>query len=440
MYREIEQDLINWKLSVSRKPLLVRGARQVGKTYTVEAFGEEHFESLITINFELSPEFIPCFENLDPEKIIDSIEILTKKEIILGKTLLFLDEIQLCPRAILALRYFKEKCPKLHVIGAGSFLEFVINEEQYQAPVGRVQSLFMRPCSFKEFLFACGENKLISYLSTVTINNPINNALHQHLLQKVREYFIIGGMPEAISTYIENQKLYGIDKIHFALNEYYRRDFSKYGHKINHAVLQKIFLKAPGFMAKRFKYVDVAPDIAAREQKPALDALLKAGILHKVNHTSANGLPFYSGINEKKFKLLLLDIGLAQASLGLDLMTLQHEHLILLNRGALAEQFVGQELLVYESAYKDSQLFYWEREKTGSSSEIDYLINLGPTIVPIEVKSGKTGRLKSLQVFLDEKGLDLGVRISQSQFSFERRILSIPLYMIFEMKRLLETI
>ena len=440
MFREIEKDLIHWKDHVNRKPLLIRGARQVGKSYIVEKFGREHFKQLVVINFELEPRLIACFENIQPSKIIRSLEALTQQDITAGETLIFLDEIQQCPQAILALRYFKEKMPKLHIIGAGSFLELVINGDQYREPVGRVQSLYMKPCSFPEYLFACNDHRLIEYLAQVELNSGIEEPIHQLLLDKCREYFVIGGMPEAISYYTQTNKFHGIEQIHASILEYYRRDFSKYGAKLNARTLEKIFIRTPGLIAQRFKYKDIDPDIQARDQKPSLEALIKANIINPVYHSSASGLPFQVGMNEKKFKLLFLDLGLAKHATGLDIETLLHEHLIMLNQGAYAEQFVGQELLAYAKNYQEANLFYWEREKHGSQAEVDYVINIGPKIFPIEVKAGKTGRLKSLQVFLDEKGLDLGIRISQHQFSLQRRVLSIPLYMIHELERLITSL
>lgn len=438
MYRSIEDELFAWKDQVNRKPLLLRGARQVGKSYVVEKFGRKNFANTIVINFELEPRFSSCFSQLEPTKIINSIEILTQQSIQAGKSLLFLDEIQQCPEAIQSLRYFKEKLPQLHVIAAGSFLEFVINNEQYQQPVGRVQSMYMHPCSFREFLLACGDHKLVDYLANVSIENPVELAIHDLLLERCREYFILGGMPEIVDFYVKNNKFYGCERLHATLFEYYFRDLAKYAQKINSTILEKIFSKAPGLVAKHFKYTDIDPEIKSRDQKPALEALVNAGIIHKVHLTSANGLPLLMGQNDKKFKLIHLDLGLVKYATGLDLEPLLSENLILLNQGALAEQFVAQELLAYAPCYKQTQLFYWERDKRGSQAEVDYVINIGPRIIPIEVKSGKTGRLKSIQQFLDEKGLDLGVRISQNQFQFSKRILTIPMYLIHELPRLIQ--
>lgn len=201
-----------------------------------------------------------------------------------------------------------------------------------------------------------------------------------------------------------------------------------------------MFSKAPALIAKHFKFVDIDSEIQSRDQKPALEALINAGILYPVYHSSANGLPLNATINEKKFKLLFLDVGLVHHASQLEIDTLLNEELTMINQGALAEQFVGQELLAYGKNYEKSELYYWEREKKGSQAEVDYTIHFGSTIFPIEVKSGTTGHLRSLRVFLDEKKLDIGIRISQHQLSFHDHILSIPLYMIYELPRILASL
>ncbi len=437
MHRRIQAQLLEWKHSPNRKPLLLRGARQVGKSHAVQQFGETQFEQLITVNFELDSKFLSCFDDLHPENILHAIEILTKQDIRPGKTLLFLDEIQECPRAIMSLRYFKENFPQLHVIGAGSLLELIINDERYREPVGRVQSLFMHPCSFNEFLMACGEERLLDYLSTATTKSGIAQPIHERLLEKCKEYCMLGGMPEVLNYFVTQKKFLGCEAIQATLLEYYQRDFAKYHQKLNARALQKIFQKSPALVAKQFKYVDIDPEIQARDQKPALEALINAGIIHPVYSTSASGLPLALGVNEKKFKLLFLDVGLANYATGLNMGVLLNQDIISTNRGALSEQFVGQELLAYTENYKMGKLYYWSREQKNSQAEVDYLITVGAKIFPIEVKSGKTGRLKSIQIFLDEKGADFGIQISQNPLSFENRILSVPLYMVFELKRLI---
>lgn len=436
MYRHIESNLLDWKDAPTRKPLLVRGARQVGKSYSVEKFGREHFESMLLVNFELEPLFSSCFEHLDPRKVINALELVTQISIVPGKTLLFLDEIQQCPKAIMALRYFKEKMPELHVIGAGSFLEFVIDDERYQQPVGRVESLYMKPCSFVEFLLARGDAALVDYMSTVTLEEGIEPVVHEMLLERCREYFVVGGMPEAVYHYTKTQKIIGIEKIQASILEYYRRDLAKYHKKLNVSILDKLFTKVPALVSQHFKYADIDPDTRSRDQKPALDALIKAGVIHPVYKTSASGLPLHIGMSEKKFKLLFLDTGLVKHETKLEKSVLLSEELLLLNQGAIAEQFVGQELLAYGKSYEESRLFYWARDQRGSQAEVDYVIHVNGDVIPIEVKAGKTGRLRSLKSFMQERQSKLGVRVSQHPMSYENGVLSVPLYMIHELERL----
>lgn len=437
MYRFVENDLLKWKTHINRKPLLIRGARQVGKSFVVEKFAVNHFSSLVTINFEFEPHFISCFESLDPAKIIRAIEAIAGKDISPGNTLLFLDEIQDCPKAILALRYFKEKMPDLHVIAAGSLLEFALNADEYRKPVGRVQSLYMKPCSFKEFLFASEDHQLLGYLANVKLEDKIESGVHEILLDKCREYFVLGGMPEVMNYYIQQKKYHGSEIIQASLLEYYEKDFPKYHKKINYQLLKNIFDKIPALIGRRVKYSELDPNIPARDQKPALNALTNAGLIYPVYHSSASGLPLNAMINEKRFKLLFLDLGLLQHASRVDMHTLLHENLILINQGALTEQFVGQELIAYSENYEKPELYFWERDKPGSQAEIDYVLQLKGKIIPVEVKSGTTGRLRSLHIFMQEKKLKIGVRISSQPLSFHDGILSLPFYMIHELPRLL---
>jgi predicted AAA+ superfamily ATPase len=437
MFRLVENDLLEWKNHPNRKPLLVRGARQVGKSYVVEKFGKIHFDNLITINFEFAPHFISCFETVDPSKIVRAIEAITGESIRPGNTLLFLDELQDCPKALLSLRYFKEKMPELHVIAAGSLLEFALNADEFRKPVGRIQSLYMKPFSFKEFLMASGDHKLLEYLASIRLPEKIETAVHEVLLEKCREYFVLGGMPEVVNYYTQQKKYYGSEVIQATILEYYEKDFPKYNKKINFHLLKTIFNRAPSLVGKRVKFSEIDPNVQARDQKPALTALFHAGLIYPVYHSSASGLSLNATLNEKRFKMLFLDVGLLEHASRIGMHTLLHEDLILLNQGALAEQFVGQELIAYSKNYEKPELYFWEREKPGSQAEVDYVLQLHGQIIPVEVKSGTTGRLRSLHLFMEEKKLKIGVRISSQPLSFHEGILSLPFYMIHELAEIL---
>ncbi|MBN1684786.1 MAG: AAA family ATPase [Gammaproteobacteria bacterium] len=440
MKRFIEQDLIVWKNQSQHMPLLLSGARQVGKTYTIEQFGRTYFDHTVTVNFELQPLFLACFESLNPTNIIQNIQAITKESIIPEKTLLFFDEIQECPKAIQALRYFKEQMPTLHVIGAGSLLELVLNDQDFRMPVGRVQSLYMKPLSFVEFLTASNNQQLLEQIEEATLEKKLSHAIHQLLLNLVREYMILGGMPAVIQDYLIDKNLQHTAILQASLFNTYRNDFGKYDKKVNYQFLRRVFEKIPALIAQHFKYVKIDPDISSRNIKPALSALHDAGLIYPVYSTTASGIPLDASINEKKFKLLFLDIGLIKSALGLDLELLLNQELILINRGALAEQFVGQELIAYAKNYQPSKLFYWEREKAGSTSEVDFVVNFGIDIIPIEVKAGKTGWLKSLHIFLEEKKSKFGIRIAKNPLAFDGKILSVPFYMIKEIPRLVQAL
>lgn len=440
MRRTIEPILKAWKAQASRLPIILRGARQVGKSFIVEKFGRENFESLVICNFEFRPELINCFDNLDPVSICTKLEVAFKTRIIPGKTLLFLDEIQNCPKAITALRYFKEQLPALHVIAAGSLLEFALHDEQFSFPVGRVQFLYLKPLSFYEYLVSQNHDRLVEILDHVTLESPVEPFIHEQLLLHLREYFLIGGMPSVVRCFLETRSFLQCQTVLTGLLETYRSDFPKYATKAQYRHLQTFFERAPGLVAKHFKYTLISPEHRSHDLKLALEQLGWAGLLNKVLATSASGIPLQMHAKENKFKLLFLDGGLVNCANKLDMQTAWETELMQINAGAQAEQFVGQELLAYADPYMNTQLYYWERDKKGSEAEVDYVIQAGPQIVPIEVKAGTTGTLKSLAQFLLEKQAPFGIRISQHPLSFHEKVLSVPLYLISQLSRLISSV
>ncbi len=436
MKRDIEKTaLLHWKGSEDRKPLLIRGARQVGKTYLVKSFAAEHFDHLVEINFELRPELKKIFDTLDPEVIIKNLKLVLNQPIEPGRTLLFLDEIQDCPQAIMALRYFYEKIPQLHVIGAGSLLEFSLHAEGFKMPVGRVTYLYLQPLSFEEFLEAAGEKELRTALSEMDLHHPPSEAVHDRLLKLLGEYLIVGGMPAVVNSYLANRGSITYQDQQLSLLQTYRDDFGKYASRTRHIYLQRVFSTAPLLVGKRYKYSHVDPDIQSRELKEALHLLNQAGIIHKVTAASAHGLPLEP--HENKFKIIFLDTGLMQRGCGLDAEIAMAKDFLAVNAGALAEQFVGQELLSSLNPHEDRKLFFWARDKKNSQAEVDYLIVHRSDPLPIEVKSGKTGTLKSLRTFMMEHRSRIGIRISQQSFSHYDNVYSIPLYAVEQIKRLL---
>lgn len=437
MRRMIEPVLKKWKDQSHRLPIILRGARQVGKSFVIEKFGEENFESVVTCNFEFRPELVNCFDSLDPVSICTNLEVAFKTRIIPGNTLLFLDEIQVCPKAIMALRYFKEKLPSLHVIAAGSLLEFALHEEEFSFPVGRVQFLYLKPLSFHEYLISQNHDPLVDLLDHVTLKTPLDPFIHDQLLLLLREYFLIGGMPSAVRCFLETRSFLECQVVLESLLATYRSDFSKYATKAQYKHLQILFERAPGLVSQHFKYTLVSSDHRSQDLKIALEQLGWAGLLHRVLATNASGIPLQMHAKDNKFKLLFLDIGLVNCANKLDIQTAWDTELLQINAGALAEQFVGQELLAYTDFHTNPQLYYWERDKKDSMAEVDYVIAVGSKILPIEVKAGTTGRLRSLAQFLTEKEPPFGIRISQHPLSFHDQILSVPLYLIGQLSRLI---
>ncbi len=437
MQRNLLKRLVAWKERNRRKPILLRGARQVGKTYLVSQLGKQ-FKKFHHINFELEPAFKRCFNTLQPDQILQSIALESGMAVTPGDSLLFLDEIQDCPNAIMALRYFKELVPDLHVIGAGSLLEFALREKDMSMPVGRVQFMYLKPMSFREFLQAYGYNELDQYLSQVSLANPPNETSHYKLLSLVKEYLVLGGMPEIHEDYLINHDLQECQSIQTSLLNTYRRDFGKYASLDMHEYLQAVFTNAPNLIGQQIKYVDINREMRSRALKRAIDLLEQAGVVQRVFATQASGIPLNSTVNEKKFKLIYLDVGLANRVSNIDINTLLQEDVVFVNRGQITEQFVGQELLAYLPSEEEPELYYWARDKPGSQAEVDLVIQHKGFIIPLEIKSGTTGRLKSIRIFMEEKQCALGIQISQRQLKKHNGILSIPYYLLSEFHRLLD--
>ncbi len=442
MQRMLEYTLKDWKIQIGRSPLLIRGARQVGKTFLIKKFAAENFTSFVNINFDLQPEYKQCFTTLDPVEINNLLTTLSRQAIIPGETLLFLDEIQECPNAIMALRYYKELMPELHVIAAGSLLEFVIKDESFSMPVGRVHSLYLKPMTFNEFLLANDYKDLLEHIATAKITTVLNSSITKLLEKLLHVYFITGGMPEVIQKYLQTRDFSQTQIIQMSLLNTFRNDFGKYAAIARHKYLQRLFEKAPGLIARHFKYSEIDPDMQARDLRNAIETLQYAGLMYQVWASQANGLPLNALINPKKYKLLFLDIGLVKASSNLNAELMLNKDLMMVNKGNLAEQFVGQELLALAPPYNQGELCYWEREAKGGSAEVDFVINVGEKIVPIEVKSGSTGRLKSLHYFLQQiaGNKPLGIKISMQPLGLQDNILSIPMYMLSELERLVKEV
>jgi len=434
MIRHAIKDLMIWKDNEHRKPLMLRGARQVGKSHLAREFGK-NFENFIEINFEENPSYIEFFEgDIVIEKLLLKFEVASGKKVIPQKTLLFLDEIQNCPRAIIALRYFYEKLPALHIISAGSLLEFTL--EEIGIPVGRITSLYLYPMTFMEFLDAIGESKLKKLLIDHDVKKPLDNSFHDKLLEYIKEYFFVGGMPEAVNSWISQKDISTVKNIHNDLIDTFKQDFSKYAKKNQVPYLEKIFTSISLQLGHKFIFNRVDDSLKTRELRPALELLEKAQIIKTIHHSSGNGIPLGAEADHSLFKVIMLDIALTQTLLGIDIKDIfLNFDQTFINKGEIAEAFVGQELMAYSNNKQKSNLYFWQREKPKSMAEIDYLISKNQIIYPIEVKSSEAGHLKSLKQFLTDKKKNnhQGIHISTKNFYSTDSIQGIPLYAVFKL-------
>ena len=429
--RNIDDDLLQWKDAARRKPLLLRGARQVGKTSTVRKLGRQ-FDSFVEVNFErdeLKYNVKTVFERgFDPKRICDELSVIYGTPIVPGRTLLFLDEIQASLPAISSLRYFYEEYPELHLIAAGSLLEFAL-QELPSFGVGRIRSIFMYPFSFDEYLWAMDAAMLVDALQHALPEKPFSDAIHHTCKQHLIRFMLIGGMPEVVATLANVGSLLECQQVLDDLMLTLYGDFSKYRERVPSSRLREIFTSVMHQTGGKFTYAHASQHANRLQIKEGVELLELAGIIYPVTHTSANGLPLAAEMNTKYRKYLPLDTGIYQRFLRLDLgQLLTAETLQQVNKGALAELFVGLELLKSAPGTNPVQLFYWQREKSGSSAEVDYVVQSGAGIVPVEVKSGMKGAMQSMFQFLSEKGYTYGIRCSMENFGTYRNVKIYPLY------------
>lgn len=443
MHRNALEYIKKWHRNENRKPLVIRGARQVGKSYLIREFAKQEALSLLEINFEKNPEIADFFDKRSIQKTCEFLEIQYKTRIEPQKTLLFLDEIQAAPQVIPVLRYFYEERPELCVVTAGSLIEFVLKDHAFSMPVGRLEYMHLGPMTFEEFLEANGEAGLKKFIGEFHPKDPLPLPLHQRLMDQIRIYCTTGGMPEAINAFLRNS-WEECEAVKQNILATYEDDFSKYRHRVSDLRLRKVFQKIPRLIGEKLKYVHIDPLERAKDLSLALELLCTARVGHRVYHSSSNGVPLGAEINEKFFKLLFLDVGLASSVCGLNRLNFEKEDVNLVNRGKLAEQLVGQHLLYDLPPYQTPELYYWAREKKNASAEIDYVVTKGSQIIPVEVKSGKSGSLRSLHLFLKEKKLPLGIRfnseiptvLQEKDFT----LVSLPFYFVGQWRRLIESV
>jgi len=455
MHRMAETGLSAWLTKQRRKPLVLRGARQVGKSTLVREFARNHGLQLAEVNLERNLYLNDLFGTLELAPIIRELEGVTGRSLAASDVLLFLDEVQATPNALAALRYFYEEKPHLPVIAAGSLLEFALSEHSFHMPVGRIQYAHLGPMSFREYLTAI-EPSLLDWLDGLSAHAPsLPQRIHQRLASQQRQYMLIGGMPEAVQAYLDTASFHDVQETHRSIADTYSDDFSKYATKSELVLLQKLLRSIPRNIGSKVKYVHFSREDLAVKVRNAIDLLAKARVCTKVHHSSCAGVPLNADQSEHVYKLLFLDVGLMSHITGVrwsDLSGMGSRDL--LNEGSLAEQFVGQHVLFRQGLHATPELHYWLREGKRANAEVDFAIAHGPRVVPIEVKAGTSGSLKSLLQYaclkrpewsirydlnpLSVQAVSHGVRTSDGVRNATTQLLSIPLYAVEETGRLLD--
>lgn len=457
--RLIDSYLLEWASRKTHKPLLLRGARQVGKSTAIRHLAEI-FENFVEINFEKQASYKSLFNgrDIDVKKTISQISAIAGKRVEPGKTLLFLDEVQACPEAIMSLWFFKEDLPELHVVAAGSLLEFAL-EDLPSFGVGRIHSMFMFPMTFDEFLVANGEQLLMEARNNSTSSDPLAHPLYEKLVGLMRTFMLVGGMPEVVAKWVETHDYIACQETQDDIVVTYEDDFPKYRKKIEPTLLRLTMRSVAVQVTKKFVYSAIGGNYKAAETKKALDMLTKAGIVIPVTHSNANGLPLGSEVDSSYQKMLLLDTGLMLRLLNMttgDISELT-EHILtsdvsdLVNKGPMAEMIAGLELLHYRTPNIRHELYYWQRHAKNSQAEVDYISSYRQTVLPIEVKAEKQGGMKSLWMFMREKKITNAIRCSLENFgAFDyednkdggtlRHVHICPLYAISQMDGVLKKV
>lgn len=447
MIRNALLNLTHWLTHPNRKPLVIRGVRQCGKTWLVRELAKSQGLQLIEINFEIRPELKSLFKSNDPNLVWSSLETLLPAPTPRTNCILFLDEIQAVPEMLGKLRWFYEIIPDLAVIAAGSLLDFVLQDHTFSMPVGRVQFFYCEPLSFYEFLEASKQPMLLQYLKKIVLRDGIPEALHQSLMQFIDQYCLVGGMPEAVQSWISEHSYLHVNQIHTDLLTAYQNDFAKYPSRIQPERLHEVMRAVPRLISKKFTYSHVNPDVKSQTIATAVSLLVLARVAHKVEAVAADGVPLTAKPKKGYFKIILCDIGLLNMNAGISIEQLNP--LSLANNGEVAEQLVGQLLRHIFQFYQDPALYYWQREGQ-SNAEIDYVIQFKDKIIPIEVKAGSGNTLRSLHYFMQARQLKYAVRIYSNPLNITSietklstgelvsyQLLSIPFYLIEELPRLL---
>ncbi len=451
--RAITTDLENWLINPQRKPLILRGARQVGKSTLVKIFASKMERRLIELNLEKKPKIAKIFEQIDAERILKDIEIELDIQINPKKDLFFIDEIQVSPKALTSLRYFKEDISQLPVIAAGSLLDFALTQESISMPVGRISFAFVNPMTFEEFLEATEKTKLLNELKTFEWGKHLSETVHSHLLEQVELYLKLGGMPEVLQTFLASSDFTEARTIQEDILSTYREDFSKYASGKDLLLLQRLFDSFAGILGNKVKYAQLSRDESARDIRRALDLLVQARVLARVPHSNCGGLPLALEQSDTVYKLYHLDVGLMNAQLGTPAGG-RHQSPAILTQllGIQAEQMIYQNLRAQQRK-QDSKIYYWLRERKTQNAELDFVLENEGQMLPIEVKSGAAGSMRSLFQFIAKTQVKKALRFdlnlpsiqdiktevitSSEKQSIKFKLYSLPLYLVGQYARLI---
>ena len=434
MKRILYESLLRWKKDINRKPLLLQGARQVGKTYLINEFAKGEYSDYIYLNFEQNPDLKTLFlGDLNPQNIINNISLYLGRRISSSDTLIFFDEIQAAPEAITSLKYFYEQAPEYHIISAGSLLGVSVGK-QSSFPVGKVNFITLYPMSFKEYLIAFSEELLVERLTEIKSIESLPEVIHEKLINHLKMYLYLGGMPEVLQNYLDNKDVASARKIQNDILEAYSRDFSKYTDRSQAIKTSKLWGSIPYQLAKenkKFKYSEVRKNGRASLFEQTIEWLKKTGLINIAYNISVPKLPLAGYADRTKFKIYLLDTGLLGAMLNLTSeIIIKGSELFSEYNGAFIENFVANELKILGN----KELFYWTSK---SDAEVDFVLQIENEIYPIEVKSGTNRTLKSLRSYAEKYNPKIICRVSPRNFIRDNKFINIPLYSVFNLQNLI---
>ena len=455
MFRDQLDRLVSWLHEETRLPLIVRGARQVGKTWLARELAVSTSRDLMEINFERDPHAAQWFWSNDPDIILSELSIALAKEIKPEESILFLDEIQAASELTAKLRWFAEGLPILPVIAAGSLLEFTLADHSFPMPVGRVGYFQVEPMTFPEFMLAHGQDQLLGRLRAWAPGDESSKAIHMKADEWFHRYCMVGGMPAIVAADVKGSDAQVVRRLQVDLMQAFRDDFAKYSGRMDTTILDRVLLAAAHMLGRKFVLSKVGSGVKHHQISRAIDLLCQARLCTKVVHTAANGLPLAAEAKARLRKLIMLDIGMLHALTGTPAMRSFPSPKTLSSqvRNQIAEQIIGQQLRALSPADQaQTGLFYWQREG-GRSGEIDYIIQVGTSIIPVELKAGSAGAMKSLHQFMYDKELHMAVRFDANPPSLQKMrlkttqgnevqysLLNLPHYMAYRVAELVQSI